>query len=74
MGQEVPRAKRILELNPDHQLVKGLNQAYKEREDRTELAETAELLYSLAVLAEGGQPKEPARFVKLMADRLERSL
>ncbi len=74
MGQEVPRAKRILELNPDHQLVKGLNQAYKEREDRSALAETAELLHGLAVLAEGGQPKEPARFVKLMADRLERAL
>ncbi|MFF7024637.1 molecular chaperone HtpG [Streptomyces klenkii] len=74
MGQEVPSAKRILELNPDHQLVKGLNQAYKEREDRAELAETAELLHGLAVLAEGGQPKEPARFVKLMADRLERAL
>lgn len=74
MGQEVPRAKRILELNPDHRLVKGLNQAYQEREDRTELAGTAELLHGLAVLAEGGQPKEPARFVKLMADRLERAL
>ncbi|MEU2157715.1 molecular chaperone HtpG [Streptomyces sp. NPDC019396] len=74
MGQEVPRAKRILELNPDHQLVKGLNQAHKDREDHTGLAETAELLLGLATLAEGGQPKEPARFVKLMADRLERAL
>lgn len=74
MGQEVPRAKRILELNPAHQLVKGLNQAYNERADRAELAETAELLHGLAVLAEGGQPKEPSRFVKLMADRLERAL
>ncbi|MFJ8357404.1 molecular chaperone HtpG [Streptomyces sp. NPDC093984] len=74
MGQEVPRTKRILELNPDHRLVKGLNQAYKEREDRTVLAETTELLHGLAVLAEGGQPKEPARFVKLVAERLERTL
>lgn len=74
MGQEVPRTKRILELNPDHPLVKGLNQAYKEREDRTVLAESAELLHTLAVLAEGGQPKDPARFVKLVADRLERTL
>jgi molecular chaperone HtpG len=74
MGQEVPRTKRILELNPDHLLVKGLNQAYKEREDRTQLTETAELLYGLAVLAEGGQPKEPARFVKLVAERLEHTL
>jgi molecular chaperone HtpG len=74
MGQEVPRTKRILELNPEHQLVKALNQAYTEREDRTELTETAELLHALAVLAEGGQPKEPARFVKLVAERLERTL
>ncbi|MEW2619106.1 molecular chaperone HtpG [Streptomyces sp. NPDC048106] len=74
MGQEVPRAKRILELNPDHALVKGLNQAYTERGDGTALAETAELLHGLAILAEGGQPKEPARFVKLMAERLERAL
>ncbi|GGW49659.1 molecular chaperone HtpG [Streptomyces griseoloalbus] len=74
MGQEVPRTKRILELNPDHVLVKGLNEAYGEREDRSDLSETAELLYSLAVLAEGGRPKDPARFVQLMADRLERTL
>ncbi|MDL5205860.1 molecular chaperone HtpG [Streptomyces sp. ALI-76-A] len=74
MGQEVPRSKRILELNPDHQLVKGLNQAYKQSEDRTGLVGTAELLHGLAVLAEGGRPKDPGAFVKLVADRLERAL
>ncbi|MDQ0605109.1 molecular chaperone HtpG [Streptomyces canus] len=74
MGQEVPVTKRILELNPAHALVRGLRQAYAEQEDRAELAETAQLLHGLAVLAEGGQPKEPARFVKLVAERLERTL
>ncbi|MGA5285840.1 molecular chaperone HtpG [Streptomyces pseudogriseolus] len=74
MGQEVPRSKRVLELNPDHPLVKGLNEAYGEREDRAELADTAELLYTLAVVAEGGRPKDPSRFVQLTADRLERTL
>ncbi|MFH8762109.1 molecular chaperone HtpG [Streptomyces althioticus] len=74
MGQEVPHSKRVLELNPDHALVKGLNEAYTEREDRSELADTAELLYTLAVVAEGGRPKDPARFVRLTADRLERTL
>ncbi|GAA3950645.1 molecular chaperone HtpG [Streptomyces marokkonensis] len=74
MGQEVPQAKRILELNPEHQLVKSLNRSYTEQQDRTELTETAELLHALAVLAEGGRPHEPARFVKLVADRLERTL
>ncbi|MEU6064688.1 molecular chaperone HtpG [Streptomyces sp. NPDC047082] len=74
MGQDVPTAKRILELNPGHLLVQGLNQAYKEREEHAELVETAVLLHGLALLAEGGQPKEPARFVKLVAERLERTL
>lgn len=73
MGQEVPAAKRILELNAGHALVQGMNQAYQE-ERREGLAEGAELLYGLAVLAEGGRPKEPARFVKLVAERLERTL
>ncbi|PWJ05147.1 molecular chaperone HtpG [Streptomyces sp. NWU49] len=74
MGQEVPRTRRILELNADHALVKALNQAYREREDRSELTGTAELLHALAVVAEGGRPKDPARFVQLLADRLERTL
>ncbi|MGW5034911.1 molecular chaperone HtpG [Streptomyces nigra] len=74
MGQEVPRTKRILELNADHPLVEGLNQAFKNDDDRTRLAESAELLHTLAVLAEGGQAKDPARFVKLVAERMERTL
>ncbi|GAA4803847.1 molecular chaperone HtpG [Streptomyces ziwulingensis] len=74
MGQEVPRTKRILELNPGHQLVKSLNQAHRADKDAAGLADTAELLYSLAVLAEGGRPADPARFVKVVADRLERTL
>ncbi|MEY9944943.1 molecular chaperone HtpG [Kitasatospora sp. GAS1066B] len=74
MGQEVPRVKRILELNPGHALVSGLNKAHGERGGAADLAETGELLYGMALLAEGGELSDPARFVKLMADRLERVL
>jgi molecular chaperone HtpG len=74
MGQEIPPTKRILELNPDHSLVQGLNQAYEESGDNAELIGTAHLLHGLAVLAEGDRPKEPGRFVKLVAERLERTL
>ncbi|MEU9608652.1 molecular chaperone HtpG [Streptomyces sp. NPDC048057] len=74
MGQEVPKTKRILELNPEHQLVRALKQAHGDRDDHTTLTETAELLHALAVLAEGGQPKDAGRFVKLVADRMERTL
>ncbi|MFD4855425.1 molecular chaperone HtpG [Streptomyces atratus] len=76
MGQPVPHVKRILELNPEHPLVSGLNRAHAERgEDAgTGLEETAELLHDLALLAEGGELGDPSRFVRLMADRLERTL
>ncbi|WP_405688994.1 molecular chaperone HtpG [Streptomyces sp. NBC_00057] len=76
MGQPVPHVKRILELNPEHPLVSSLNRAHAERgEDAgTGLEETAELLHDLALLAEGGELGDPSRFVRLMADRLERTL
>src|SRR5690606_28777736 len=74
MGQEVPRAKRILELNAGHVLVKGLNEAYREREGRSGLVETTELRYYLAVIAEGGRPQDPAPPARLVADRQERDL
>ncbi|WP_329177539.1 molecular chaperone HtpG [Streptomyces sp. NBC_01477] len=74
MGQEIPHSKRILELNPKHPLVVGLNRTHTERPDDAGLGETAELVHSLALLAEGGELADPARFVKLMADRLERTL
>ncbi|MFD4941214.1 molecular chaperone HtpG [Streptomyces sp. NPDC058239] len=76
MGQPVPHVKRILELNPEHPLVSGLNRAHAERgEDAgSGLEETAELLHDLALLAEGGELGDPSRFVRLMADRLERTL
>ncbi|MFH8589340.1 molecular chaperone HtpG [Streptomyces celluloflavus] len=74
MGQDMPRTKRILELNPGHPLVTGLRTAQAERADDADLAEAAELLYGLALLAEGGELSDPSRFTKLMADRLERTL
>jgi molecular chaperone HtpG len=74
MGQELPPIKRILELNPDHGLVTGLREAHVARPDDAGLAETAELLYGMALLAEGGELGDPARFIKLLASRLEKTL
>ncbi|WP_156687440.1 molecular chaperone HtpG [Mycobacterium sp. Marseille-P9652] len=73
-GQDVPVGKRILELNPDHPLVTGLRQAHQDRADDPSVAETAELLYGTALLAEGGALDDPARFAELLADRLARSI
>ena len=72
-GQEVPVGKRILELNPEHPLVTGLRQALADGASDG-LADTAELLYGTALLAEGGALDDPARFAALLADRLARTV
>src|ERR1700761_4669575 len=70
-GQDIPVEKRTLELNPNHPLITGLQQAHKDHADDaqklSEVAETAELLYGTALLAEGGTPEDPARFAELLA-------
>jgi molecular chaperone HtpG len=74
MGQDVPKTKRILELNPTHPLVTGLREAHGKRASDAELAETAHLLYGMALLAEGGALKDPSHFIRVLADRLARTL
>jgi molecular chaperone HtpG len=74
MGQDLPKVKRILELNPTHPLVTGLRQAHADKPDDPELADTARLLHGMALLAEGGDLGDPAGFVRLLAQRLARTL
>nr|WP_170224511.1 molecular chaperone HtpG [Actinokineospora cianjurensis] len=72
MGQDMPQVKRVLELNPSHPLVTALRTAHAEQ--RPDLADTAELLYGAALLAEGGDLPDPTRFVRLLATKLEKAL
>jgi len=58
MGQDIPDTKPILEINPEHPLVKKL----KTKVDK----DLVKVLFDQAVLSEGGQIKEPAEFVKRM--------
>jgi molecular chaperone HtpG len=73
-GQNIPIGKRILELNPGHPLITGLRTAHESRPDDATVAETAELLYGTALLAEGGALEDPARFAELLANQLTRAL
>jgi len=56
LGQDVPETKPILEINPNHPLVKKLKDSVDE--------DLVEVLFDQAVLSEGGQISEPAEFVK----------
>jgi molecular chaperone HtpG len=75
MGQEPPKIKRVLELNPRHALVTGLRDAKGQQpDDDAALRDTAQLLYGMALLAEGGELAEPAAFVAVLSRRLEQAL
>ncbi len=74
MGQQLPPVKRILELNPAHPLVSGLRASYDAGGDKPELVETAQLVHGMALLAEGGELQDPAKFTSLLANRLAQGL
>jgi molecular chaperone HtpG len=73
-GQEVPKTKRILELNPSHPLLTELNAICEKNGTDPRVSEYAELLYGQALLAEGGQLKDPAAFSKKLADLMLKAL
>ncbi len=73
-GQDVPKQKRVLEINPDHALVKGLATLHGVDENSPRLAEAAELLHGQALLAEGATPKDPKRFGELVTELLVNSV
>ena len=56
-GQEVPESKPILEINPEHPLVKKL-------EGSAQFDDLANVIFDQAVIAEGGLPADPAEYIK----------
>jgi molecular chaperone HtpG len=59
-GQKVPDNKPILELNPSHPLVVKLDN----ESDEDRFADLIEIIFDQANLAEGGQLKDPAAYVR----------
>ncbi|MCC6301524.1 MAG: molecular chaperone HtpG [Gammaproteobacteria bacterium] len=61
-GQKIPANPPILEINPEHPLVKTL----KREQDGVRFDDWAHLLFEQAMLSEGGQLEDPAAFVRRM--------
>ncbi|VAW54034.1 Chaperone protein HtpG [hydrothermal vent metagenome] len=67
-GQEVPASQPILEINPDHALIKQL----KDMGDQDKFESWSHILFDQAMLAEGGQLDDPAAYVKRVNDLLNK--
>lgn len=65
-GQEIPERKPILELNPEHQVLKQLGKRFEKNPADPKIADSARLLFGQAVLAEGGQLEDPTGFAELV--------
>ncbi|MFP5349221.1 MAG: molecular chaperone HtpG [Gammaproteobacteria bacterium] len=65
-GQSYPESRPILEINPEHPLVKRL----REESDDKRVENWSALLLDQAILSEGGQLEDPAAFVRRLNDVL----
>ena len=73
MGQEVPAGKRVLEINPAHQVFEAMNDLAEKGGQDELVKEYIGLLYDQALLLEGSKVKEPAAFAKAMARLMSES-
>lgn len=68
-GQTPPKQKRILELNPEHQLLDRMNSLHI-ADDKAKLSAYAQIVYGQALLAEGSKLPDPILFNQLITDVL----
>jgi len=68
---EQVKATRILELNPNHEVFKAIEKVYNNNKD--DVAEYADLLYSQALLIEGFKLDNPVEFSNKMCDLIIKS-
>ena len=70
-NNEKVKAKRILEINPRHELFKAIEKVYQS--DDTELSDYAHLIYNQALLIEGLPIKDPVDFSNKMVNLMIKS-
>ncbi|WP_022851832.1 molecular chaperone HtpG [Limisalsivibrio acetivorans] len=74
MGQSVPKPKKILEINPDHELFGEMKKLYETDSDSSVISDYSKLLYNLALILEGSQPEDPSVFAGRMSDLMVKEL
>jgi molecular chaperone HtpG len=69
-----PKQKRIMELNPRHDIVVKMRERYEKDSADPKLGQYAELLYGYALLAEGSDLPDPPQFNRLLAELMTETL
>jgi molecular chaperone HtpG len=66
----VPPVKRVLEINPDHGILRSLGALYQRDPSSAKLRDYVEVLFDQALLAEGSPVPSPALFARRIAELL----
>jgi molecular chaperone HtpG len=72
MGQNVPPSKRILELNPEHPVIRRLMEL--SRTDDKKVEDFAAVLYDQALILDGAPVADPGHFARRLADIMDLAL
>ena len=67
-----PKQRRILELNPKHDILAKMSERFEKDADDPVLEDYAQLLFGYGLIAEGGELPDPVRFNKAVADLMVR--
>ena len=73
-GKEVPKTKRVLELNTRHAVLEKIKQIHDQDPADARLADYCRLLFDLAVIGEGGKLDNPSRFGKMMGALMQAAI
>jgi molecular chaperone HtpG len=69
-----PKQRRIMELNPDHPIITRLYERFKSQSDDPLIGDSIELLFELALVAEGSEIADPVRLNQLTLDLLQKAV
>jgi molecular chaperone HtpG len=69
-----PKTRRIMELNADHPLITRLYELFKSKTDDPVVYDSVEILFELALLAEGSEIADPVRLNQLTVELLQKSI
>ncbi len=73
-GQPMPEVKRVLELNMSHPLMDNIKTLFENDRDNPALNDYCEMLFDLAVIAEGGKLENPSKFSRLVGEAMAKSI
>jgi molecular chaperone HtpG len=69
-----PKQRRIMELNPQHEIFARMQTRFQEGQDEAALNRYAQLLLGYAFLAEGSELPDPVNFNRLLVEVMTQSL